>query len=151
MPTLLENQRHWENYDWSLKGEEWSQPWGNAENMWWGTILPRIRSFIPAATVLELAPGCGRITQYLKDYADTLLLVDLAKNCIDTCKERFASQKHIQYFVNDGTSLDMLEDESIDFVFSFASLIHAEMDVLEAYLKQLAKKLKPDGVGFLHH
>src|SRR5205085_9880200 len=45
----------------------------------------------------------------------------------------------------------MVPDKSIDFVFSFDSLVHAEIDVLEEYLIQLADKLKPDGVGFIHH
>ena len=45
----------------------------------------------------------------------------------------------------------MVEDGSIDFVFSFDSLVHVEADVLDAYLDQLARKLTPDGVGFIHH
>lgn len=35
--------------------------------------------------------------------------------------------------------------------FSFDSLVHAEKDVIETYLLQLARKLTPDGVGFVHH
>jgi hypothetical protein len=42
-------------------------------------------------------------------------------------------------------------DESVDFAFSFDSLVHAESDVLGDYLSQLARKLKPSGVGFIHH
>jgi hypothetical protein len=45
----------------------------------------------------------------------------------------------------------MIPDESIDFVFSFDSLIHVEADVLEAYLSHLTRKLKPNGRGFIHH
>lgn len=45
----------------------------------------------------------------------------------------------------------MIPDQSIDFVFSFDSLVHAEADVFEAYIVQLADKLKPNGVGFIHH
>jgi hypothetical protein len=39
----------------------------------------------------------------------------------------------------------------VDFVFSFDSLVHAEADVLEGYLLQIARKLARDGVAFLHH
>jgi hypothetical protein len=53
--------------------------------------------------------------------------------------------------VNDGKSLDMVPDGSVDFVFSFDSLVHAEEDVIEAYLGQLARKLTPNGTGFMHH
>jgi len=41
---------------------------------------------------------------------------------------------HIEYFINDGRSLDMLENNSIDFAFSFDSLLHAEIDVMHAYI-----------------
>ena len=37
----------------------------------------------------------------------------------------------------------MIQDKSIDFVFSFDSLVHAEAEVIEAYLNQLAMKLQP--------
>jgi hypothetical protein len=45
----------------------------------------------------------------------------------------------------------MVADESIDFVFSFDSLVHVEADVIAGYLRQLAGKLKPNGIGFIHH
>ena len=45
----------------------------------------------------------------------------------------------------------MVEDGSVDVAFSFDSLVHVELDVLSGYLEQLARKLRPDGVGFLHH
>ena len=54
------------------------------------------------------------------------------------CRRQFADCSHIDYFVNDGKSLAMIADKSIDFAFSFNSLVHVEVDVLEAYLHQLA-------------
>jgi hypothetical protein len=53
--------------------------------------------------------------------------------------------------VNDGKSLAMVEDRSVDFAFSFDSLVHVEADVIAAYLNQLGKKLKPGGFAFFHH
>jgi hypothetical protein len=119
--------------------------------MWYGTLLPRLHAFLPADTILELGPGHGRWTQYLKGVADRLVLVDLAEDCIATCRERFGPDTSSSYHVNDGKSLDMVADRSIDLMFSFDSLVHAEADVLEAYLNQLATKLTPHGVGFIHH
>jgi len=45
----------------------------------------------------------------------------------------------------------MVPDGIVDFAFSFDSLVHADADILEAYLEQLARKLTHDGVGFVHH
>jgi hypothetical protein len=152
MPDVEHNAAIWETgWDWSTLGDEWSSWWGGTPALWYGALLPRLHSFLPAGTVLEIAPGHGRWTQYLKDKADRLVIVDLAERCIESCRHRFAGVNHIEYHVNDGRSLDMVEDGTIDFVFSFDSLVHAEDDVMHDYLAQLAKKLSPTGVGFLHH
>lgn len=58
---------------------------------------------------------------------------------------------HVEFHLNDGTSLAMIEDDSIDVVLSWDSLIHVEDDVLSGYLTQLATRLRPGGVGFFHH
>jgi len=152
MPTLAENNRFWGNdYDWKQGGDEWSEVWGGAEMQWYGTLLPRIHKHLPAGTILEIAPGFGRWTHFFADLCERLIVVDMSDKCIDACKQRFQDRSHIQFHVNDGKSLEVIDDNSIDFVFSFDSLVHAEADVVEAYLSQLSRKLKPGGVGFIHH
>jgi ubiquinone/menaquinone biosynthesis C-methylase UbiE len=152
MSTVEQNLKRWkENYNWKNAGEEWSSEWGGSNAQWFGAIMPRIYPFLPSGTILEIAPGYGRWTNYLKNYCERLIIVDLAENCIQACQARFASESKITYHVNDGKSLEMVPDNSIDFVFSYDSLVHAEADVIQAYLRQLAKKLKPDGIGFIHH
>ncbi len=152
MPSIETNLACWEKeHDWSCMGDEWSSPWGGTQPLWWGTILPRIRSFVPTHTILEIAPGFGRCTQFLLTLAQQLVLVDLAESCIEACKRRFFASQHISYHVNDGKSLQMIRDNSVDFAFSFDSLVHAEADVMKSYVSQLAMKLRPGGVAFLHH
>jgi ubiquinone/menaquinone biosynthesis C-methylase UbiE len=152
MPTIEQNTQAWDqDYSWNEGGDEWSATWGGADMQWYGTILPRIQPFLPADHVLEIAPGWGRWTRYLKDHGRALVGVDLSPKCVETCKARFAGFPNLAFHANDGRSLDVIEDESIDFAFSFDSLVHAESDVIGAYLRELAKKLAPQGVGFLHH
>jgi ubiquinone/menaquinone biosynthesis C-methylase UbiE len=152
MADLDTNLTIWEqSWDWSRAGEEWSDSWGGTPALWFGALLPRLHAFVPTDTILEIAPGYGRWTQYLKELCDHLVVVDLAERCIEHCRERFADASNIEYHVNDGRSLEMVPDRSIDLAFSFDSLVHADADVIEGYLRQLARKLKPDGLGFLHH
>ena len=92
--------------------------------------LPRIARFLPAGSILEIAPGHGRWTDFLREHCDTLSIVDLDAACIDACRERFAGDERIAYHVNDGRSLDMIEDGSVDFAFSFDSLVHADAEVV---------------------
>ncbi|MGH9580831.1 MAG: hypothetical protein ACRD2R_07555, partial [Terriglobales bacterium] len=66
MPSVQWNLEFWDGvHDWSRQGDEWSRPWGGSELEWWGSIFPRIRSFLPAGMILEIAPGHGRWTQFL--------------------------------------------------------------------------------------
>jgi SAM-dependent methyltransferase len=152
MPTVEQNLRQWDqDYEWVKQGDEWSSTWGGAEAQWFGAIFPRIQAFLPAGRMLEIAPGFGRWTHYLRGLCEHLTVVDMAEHCINACRRRFASDTHISYHVNDGKSLEMVQDDSTDFVFSFDSLVHAEADVIEIYLRQLARKLTPNGVAFIHH
>jgi SAM-dependent methyltransferase len=118
---------------------------------WYGTIFPRIKSHVPTNRILEIACGYGRWTQYLKDLCKNLIVIDLSEECIQACKQRFSECLHIEYHVNDGKSLDIISDSSVDFVFSFDSLVHADESVMKAYLCQLQRILNNDGVAFIHH
>ena len=152
MPDLDEIRATWDSSTgWSAAGDEWSGPWGGSDRLWWGTLLPRIHAFVPGERILELGPGQGRWSQYLRGFCDELVLVDVAEHCIDACRRRFADATNISYHVGDGKSLAMVGDASVDFAFSFDSLVHAEADVLESYVGELARVLKPDGIAFIHH
>ena len=152
MPTIAQNVEKWnEEHDWEKSGDEWSTPWGGADMQWVGAVMPRIHAFVPAPSILEIAPGFGRWTQFLKDLCERLVVVDLSEKCISSCQARFAVCNHIEYHVNDGKSLAMVPDRAFDFVFSFDSLVHADDRVIGSYLDQLAHKLTPNGIGFIHH
>jgi ubiquinone/menaquinone biosynthesis C-methylase UbiE len=152
MPTIQQNLSTWNNKQyWEERGDEWSVAWGGAAAQWHEAILPRIRDYLPARHILEIAPGYGRWSQFLATQGSVLTLVDLSPQCIAGCRERFAQVEHVRYHVNDGRSLAMVPDRSVDFAFSFDSLVHAELPVVESYLGELARVLTPNGVAFLHH
>lgn len=153
MPTVLENQTRWTEHQWDREGHEWSpgRTAAGGEMLWWRGLLPRVATHLPAGRILEIGPGFGRWTQHLVTLCNRLDVVDLTERCIVRCRERFGDRPGFAAWVNDGQSLDMVPDDSLDFVFSFDSLVHAEAPELKAYIHQLAQKLKPGGTGFLHH
>lgn len=152
VPSLEWNTQTWNTgYDWKNRGDEWSIGWGSSSAEWNFTLLPRIHRHLPAHTILEIAPGFGRWTRFLTRYCERLIGVDLSQTCADACRERFAAETKATFHVNDGYSLAMVEDQSIDFAFSFDSLVHAEWDVVSSYLLELARVLRPDGTAFIHH
>ncbi len=141
-----------ERYGWPEAGSEWSDHWGgDPAAQWHGTIYPRLQPFLPASSILEIAPGMGRWTTFLLGHCEKLTGVDLTPRCVATCKERFAHEPKASFFLNDGRNLPMVEDGSVDLAFSFDSLVHVELDELAGYLNELAKKLAPDGIAFIHH
>jgi SAM-dependent methyltransferase len=152
MPSLDENKRLWDGtYDWGARGDEWSAAWGGVSSQWWTTVFPRFQGYLPVETVVEIAPGFGRWTHYLKDLCSRLVIVDISAEAIAHCNQRFAMHPHVSAHVTDGTSLAMVEDATVDLVFSFDSLVHVEEDVMDAYVEEIARTLARDGVAFLHH
>ena len=147
-----DNKRVWDGrYHWADRGDEWSEPWGGPARQWHGSILPRLLAFLPAGRILEIACGCGRITQFLKDWCSGLVGVDLSEQCVRACRERFEGDARLMFHVTDGKSLAMIEEASVDLAFSFDSLVHADETVLDAYLGQLPRLLREEGVAFIHH
>lgn len=156
MPSITENLKLWgEFHTWERAGEEWCVGYadgatGNAEIAWSVGIWPRIHKFLPAKNILEIAPGYGAWTHYLRQFSRRLTIVDLVPRCIEACRRRFGPVG-MTYHVNDGRSLAMIPDGSIDFVFSWHSLVHCQHDVMREYTLQLGKKLRHGGVGMIQH
>lgn len=151
MPDLNWNKITWDTYNWPARGEEWSEPWGGSESQWFGSLFPRLHRFLPARRILEIAPGYGRWSEFLIPACDEFIGIDLSSRCVDACRERFSKAKHAQFFSNNGYSLEAAQNESCDLVFSFDSLVHAELDVLASYIPEVLRKLTASGVAFLHH
>lgn len=152
MPSIEWNQNKWdEAYPWTEQGDEWSAVWGGSDTQWISTILPRIRNFLPANVLLEIAPGYGRWTRYLLPACERYIGVDMAESCVHACKQRFSTADNASFFANDGKSLSMVAERSVDFAFSFDSLVHVEADVIDAYMAELSRVLAPDGIAFIHH
>ncbi len=157
MPSVEWNKQAWDStHGWESDGDEWSglaahcgQPYEAWKKALIDTfMLPNISS---ESDVLEIAPGHGRWTETLVPAARSVTLVDLSPTCIDVCRERFADAKNVTYHVNDGRSLPMVSDRSIDFAWSFDSFVHIEIDVIDAYLGEFARVLRPGGRFVLHH
>lgn len=153
MPDIEWNKEIWNKYfSTAATGGEWSSAWGGVDMEWYAEILPRIHSFVPTQTILEIAPGAGRWTVFLAPLCDKLIIVELSENALKLCKNRFIGSPYdIEFYVNDGKSLDMIKGESVDFIFSHGSLVHSDDDAIQAYLSQFNRILTKDGAGFIHH
>ena len=85
MPTIQQNLEAWESFDWVEHGNEWSRAWGGPDMQWYWLFLPRIQAFLPAGSILEIAPGYGRWTHFLKDRCERLIAVDISPRRVEAC------------------------------------------------------------------
>jgi SAM-dependent methyltransferase len=146
----IDEQRSWNNDTmWTDNGHEWSAPFGTTENLWNKEIFDFIKDF-RGKKILEIAPGYGRITQFLSILASELIVIDLNPSCIEKTKEKLGHHV-LAYFTNDGKSLTGIRDNSQDLVFSFDSFVHMHANVTEEYIKEIFRVLKPGGQAFIHH
>jgi SAM-dependent methyltransferase len=157
MPSVQWNADTWgELHTWDRDGDEWSgmaehcgQPYGEwKESLVETFVLPYLGSDVD---VLEIAPGHGRWTQTIVSVARSVTLVDLNPACIQACRDRFQGLSNVAYYVNDGRSIPTVPDSSVDFVWSFDSFVHMEPDVVDAYLGEFARVLRPGGRFVIHH
>ena len=146
----IEEQRQWNNESmWSDGGHEWSKSFGTTENLWNNHIFDDIKEF-RGKKILEIAPGYGRITQFLSILASELLVVDLNENCIKKTKEKLGHHV-LGYFVNNGNNLPHIKDNSQDLVFSFDSFVYIHKNVTDDYIGEIYRVLKPGGRAYIHH
>lgn len=146
----IEEQKLWNREDmWSLDGHEWSKSFGTTEKLWNEHIFKDIKDF-RGKKIVEIAPGFGRITQFLSILAQELIVVDLNPLCLEKTKEKLGNHV-LAYFLNDGKSIPKVRDNSQDLVFSWDSFVHFHKNVIDEYLIEIKRVLKPGGHGYIHH
>jgi ubiquinone/menaquinone biosynthesis C-methylase UbiE len=157
MPTTAQNYRVWDqDHSWRLDGDEWhdqadfcGQPYDSWKRALFGAFM---RPYITATShVLEIGPGHGRWTKLYVESVGHVSLVELSQSCIEHCKKLFRSFDHVDYFVDDGTTLRSIDDESVDFIWSYDVFVHIERQEFKSYLAECARVLKDGGTAVIHH
>ena len=137
-------------------GDDWKQRpyYDEAEpymdQQWREIVWPLIQS-ADFSYVLDLAAGHGRNSEKLKQHSKKIHIVDINSENIEFCKKRFAGDSRFLFNQNDGCSLNFIPSASISLVYCFDAMVHFDSDVVRAYLREFARVLRPNGLGFCHH
>jgi len=90
--------------------------------------------------VLEIGCGAGYWTEFLCDNSKQVFAIDLIpKPSIKNKNFQYIENKDLQFNCNS------LEDDSIDFAFSFGVFCHLSLNACESYLKDVMRVLKKGG------
>jgi SAM-dependent methyltransferase len=100
---------------------------------------------------LEIGPGGGRLTSLLLPRTEVLHAADPSEGMLKRLHARFEDHPALRTYVTDGMTLPPLAQHSLDFVASFDVFVHFEPRLVHWYLRQIARLLKPGGIGLIHY
>jgi SAM-dependent methyltransferase len=103
----------------------------------------------PDATVLEIGCGGGRWTRYLVP-AKKVIAVDLNREFFAPLKTMFPDA-NLEFYQPEGCDLREVPDNSVDFVFTFGTFVHIELDGIRQYLVEIKRVLKSGGIAVVHY
>jgi phospholipid N-methyltransferase len=95
----------------------------------------------PSATVLEIGPGGGRWTRYMVN-ARHIYAVDYHQELLNELRKTH-DRPNISFIKNNGSDFPTVPDECVDFLFSFGVFVHLDVDIIESYLSNMRRILKP--------
>jgi ubiquinone/menaquinone biosynthesis C-methylase UbiE len=156
LANVKNNLQLWDHdYDWTADGDEWeyqADRSGVSYSEWKSSLVSHlIEPYARDAQVLEIAPGHGRWTEFIIGMCRHAVLVDVGSRCLEYCRTRFAERANVDYFLTTGTQLPHHAAAAIDFVFSYDSFVHMSADVIQSYMAEIARVLKPGGTAVIHH
>jgi len=101
--------------------------------------------------VLELACGHGRHTEVIAGGTTKLILMDVHDENLTYCRSRLASFNHIEFCKNNGFDFKPVDNNSLNSVFCYDAMVHFSPDIVQSYLRDTARVLKPGGMALYHH
>jgi spore maturation protein CgeB len=99
----------------------------------------------PQLTALEVGCGVGRMVRAASQQFGKVIGFDVSQRAIDKARELLGPNARIELVVGSGLDLQPVESQSVDFVWSFASLTSMPTKVIAAYLVEMKRVLRSTG------
>lgn len=103
----------------------------------------------PEDDVLELGCGIGRIGRELAPHCRHWTGVDISENMLHHAGTRMQHLPNVSFHRLDRSSLEMLDDNSIDKAYSIAVFCHMDKEDLYLYMRELNRVVRPSGSIFV--
>jgi ubiquinone/menaquinone biosynthesis C-methylase UbiE len=109
-------------------------------------VLPYVN---PEGYGVEIGPGGGRWTRYLLGFRK-LYVIDYYPEVLEELRKNF-KKPNMEFINNHGTDFPGIRERSIDYVFSFGTFVHLDLNLIEAYLINVKHILKPGANAVIHY
>ncbi|MGY1849235.1 class I SAM-dependent methyltransferase [Blastococcus sp. SYSU DS1021] len=100
--------------------------------------------------VLDFGCGAGRLSQALAEHAREVVGLDVSVPMLETARRLDRSGGRVRFVLGEDPDLRAFPDESFDLVYTERVLQHLPRPVLETYLAEFARVLRPGGVAVVH-
>ena len=90
--------------------------------------------------------GVGRLTQALADHFDSVVGVDIAESMVSKATQLNRHGSRVVYHANAVDNLELLQDETFDFIYSSITLQHIPPDANRKYISEFFRLLRPGAV-----
>jgi ubiquinone/menaquinone biosynthesis C-methylase UbiE len=109
-----------------------------------------LRPYISAhASVVEIGPGGGRWTRYMIAAA-RIYAVDYHQELLDELSSNFGGA-NITFVRNNGDDFPDVPDRGVDFVFSFGTFVHLDLEIIDRYLENMRRILRDEATVVLQY
>jgi SAM-dependent methyltransferase len=110
-------------------------------------VFDRCRWEPQGKTMLELGCGAGRMTRSFAQRFSRVYAFDISTEMLGHAKALFPEVSNVDWILGNGTELSSLDDETVDFAFSYIVLQHMPKPSFAVrYIREMLRVLKPDGM-----
>ena len=108
--------------------------------------VERLAPALSRGRALDFGCGVGRVTQGLADHFSEAVGVDVASSMVEAARKWNRQPDRCRFTLNEATHLGQFESNGFDLVYSRLVLQHIPPNLVEGYIPELVRVLKPDGL-----
>lgn len=136
----------WADSPYYADAEQWTFLFWNAD-----TPFRRLFDRLDLTEAVELACGHGRHAAQAAPLAGRLTLVDIFEQNLAACRQRLVGRGNVAFLRGNGQSFQPLADGSVTAIYCYDAMVHFSPAMVQAYLRDAARILKPRGMALFHH
>ncbi len=100
----------------------------------------------PDWTCLEIGCGLGRLLKPIAQRCRRAIGIDVSEKMVAFAAENLRGVRNVEVHLNDGRRFPVVEDESVDWVYSHLAFQHMTLyEIVDSNLAECARVLKPGG------